>query len=373
MSAVEPDEDLIRKHLAWWFARCNGLLSIVRIPYDTAPRSVTCAPKAWDHAARSCAEISTSGNNLGPFVRVTTLSTAPSKGRGEENLTAEIPGVWLDIDIDAPGHRAPDEKVLPPSLAAAEEVLAECPFTPGLITGTGGGLHVWWRFPEPIDVRDDARRVAANRALDRVADAWEGRFTARGWHLDRVADMARVLRPAGGVRSKRGIEPNVVTVHRRERDAEEVGMDEWLAWANSSLEECPVPIVEKSPPARRFDLGLGKSPLDFVLGIATADLLDGAALGPWEYAGEDRAFEYWARGGTANRYSIKRSLRTGLFIVWSSAVTSQPGMPRGLIPGDAITPARLAAALHGITVGELASRINEEVRERCSPASEAAA
>lgn len=85
--------------------------------------------------------------------------------------------------------------------------LAQFPLSPSIVVCSGGGLHVYWRLREPIDLRTDTpkaksllRRVA--RAVVDVVD-------------ESVSEPARVLRIPGSVNFKAEYgEPRLVTLER---------------------------------------------------------------------------------------------------------------------------------------------------------------
>lgn len=123
--------------------------------------------------------------------------------RGKRSEVTLLPALWIDVDLAGPGHAAAN---LPTSV---EDVVASLlvPFglDPTMVVHSGGGLHVYWCLDALADVSD------ANRSeLQGLLKAWQARFQAlaeaKGWHLDNVSDLARVLRPAGTLNRKPGRE-----------------------------------------------------------------------------------------------------------------------------------------------------------------------
>ncbi len=71
----------------------------------------------------------------------------------------------------------------------ARRRLAECPLPPSLVVHSGGGLHVYWRLREPLDLQDEADRHRAKALLRRLA---------LYLHADMVsAEPAHILRLPG--------------------------------------------------------------------------------------------------------------------------------------------------------------------------------
>jgi pyruvate-formate lyase-activating enzyme len=83
-----------------------------------------------------------------------------------------LPALFVDVDF----------KVVPEDEARARLARARHPAS--AIIASGGGLHVYFRLPVPIDLRTDADR--AKRLLRRLADELGGDRAA--------AEPARILR-----------------------------------------------------------------------------------------------------------------------------------------------------------------------------------
>ena len=126
------------------------------------------------------------------------------RGCGESAVA--IPGVWLDIDCLGGAHKAEGL----PRKEQALEFLGDMELPPTLIVDSGGGLHVYWLFETPwvLSTAEDVAQAA------RVTTAFEQhiqrRFRGRGWALDSVSDLARVLRVPGTVNRKRSPVPVVI-------------------------------------------------------------------------------------------------------------------------------------------------------------------
>ncbi len=114
---------------------------------------------------------------------------------------AGIPGLWADIDIAGPAHRAHD---LPPDLDSAASLARAMPFPPSLIVHSGHGIYPWWLLRRPwlfggVDDRAAAAALVRDwqQHLQQVA-------AKRGWTIDSTHDLARVLRLPGATNHKGG-------------------------------------------------------------------------------------------------------------------------------------------------------------------------
>lgn len=131
--------------------------------------------------------------------RTGTVPADMTFARGYATTAAVVPGLWLDLDIAGDGH---EKKMLPRSQVDADRILAELPFDPSWVVGTGGGMHVYWLFREPwvLESPEERDRAAAvvrgwqTLAIDAAANM--------GFVLDSTHDLCRVLRPVGTTNSK---------------------------------------------------------------------------------------------------------------------------------------------------------------------------
>ncbi len=120
-----------------------------------------------------------------------------------------LPGLWLDIDIAGDGHK---KKHYPPTLDDARLLLADVPIKPSIITATGGGIHAYWCFHEIWKFADDAERARAQALTRRWHHLVLGAAEARGWTMDNVSDLERVMRMPGTWNVKDPKNPKPVTI-----------------------------------------------------------------------------------------------------------------------------------------------------------------
>ena len=129
-------------------------------------------------------------------------------GRGKAEHVESIPGLWVDIDIEGPNHKG--AHALPKSLDEARSLIADFPIPPTAVVVTGGGLQAWWLLKEPLAVEDGAAEL-----LTQWGHTWAELGRRRGWHVDNVFDLPRVMRLPGTFNRKNG-GAHLVTVEQAE-------------------------------------------------------------------------------------------------------------------------------------------------------------
>lgn len=144
------------------------------------------------------------GKIEGIYARACTLrQPPPAGGRGGDDLSFYLPGLWGDIDIAGPGHKT--KNVLPPDIDEALRIvhISGLP-APSHWIHSGGGLYPWWLLKDPHLISDleDARTLSAGwqQALRRAAEL-------AGYHYGSgIGDLSRVLRIPGTINRKEGLE-----------------------------------------------------------------------------------------------------------------------------------------------------------------------
>jgi hypothetical protein len=121
------------------------------------------------------------------------------KNRCESDRAAGIIGLWVDIDVKGPAHK---EAALPPTMGHATALALSLDIFPTIRVNSGHGLQAYWLFNEPWIFADDAERDQARRLVANFIAALRSNAGERGWKLDGVKDLARVLRVPGTINSK---------------------------------------------------------------------------------------------------------------------------------------------------------------------------
>lgn len=121
--------------------------------------------------------------------------------RIKPNNVSFIPGLWMDIDILAPGAHV--QKDLPSTIEEALSILPEF-LQPSIVVWSGNGLHAYWLFKEAwlFDTQDENLR--ASNLMIRLQAYIKGLAQERGWKFDSTADLSRVLRVPGTLNHKLG-------------------------------------------------------------------------------------------------------------------------------------------------------------------------
>lgn len=122
--------------------------------------------------------------------------------RGGVESAVAIVGLWLDEDHASGRHK---QSNLPPNLAAVLDYLRKLPdaLRLSLLVNTGGGVHGWLLFREPLLLEDDAERARAASLARRFQVLVRVRIAPQYAH-DATADLARVLRVPGTLNTKYG-------------------------------------------------------------------------------------------------------------------------------------------------------------------------
>ena len=123
----------------------------------------------------------------------TVLASGSAGARGGGAHVGAVTHLWVDLDVAGPNHKADN---LPPTTADAMAMIRPMP-TPTMVVSTGGGLHAYWQLRAPVVIVDDETRTQAAALTGGWSAVAETLGTAKGWHVDPVGDLARVLRLAG--------------------------------------------------------------------------------------------------------------------------------------------------------------------------------
>lgn len=109
-----------------------------------------------------------------------------------------MPGLYADIDVG--------KKNYPPNVDEAINLIHGNGFDPTMVVSSGYGIHAYWLFKELMvfgddeleyETRDEAAEVNRRINLFLIEQA-----SKKGWTLDNVSDLARILRPVGSINCK---------------------------------------------------------------------------------------------------------------------------------------------------------------------------
>lgn len=188
----------------------SGWFNEWELPGKTSKHFDVSSPN-WYAAAAAHAEALDAGGHNVFFGLGLRSQDCGLYGRGTKRDIACIFGKAVDIDLAGPNHKATN---CPPDVSSVvQHVLmpfaAETGAEPTLVVHSGGGMHVYWLFDQPLHITDANRKEVSDFSL-----AWEERLAeyakAAGWGWDFIADLSRVLRPVGTHNRKN--EPKEVSV-----------------------------------------------------------------------------------------------------------------------------------------------------------------
>lgn len=129
------------------------------------------------------------------------------RGRGDQVMGK--PGLWADLDIGAVGHA---EKKLPQSIEEAMDLISDAlpDHPPTHYVSSGYGLHVYWIHDKPWYFKDSDDWARAQGQLCGLDARIRAAAQRKGFKLDNVSDMARVLRVPGTYNMKDPANPKLV-------------------------------------------------------------------------------------------------------------------------------------------------------------------
>lgn len=116
------------------------------------------------------------------------------KQRGLADSVAGIVGLWADVDIADAAHKKTN---LPPDSESAQALVQSMGIPPTILIHSGHGLQAWWLFKEPWIFESSEERQEAYTLSMKWTSTLRHRAKEKGWDVDSVFDLARVLRVPG--------------------------------------------------------------------------------------------------------------------------------------------------------------------------------
>lgn len=148
------------------------------------------------------------------YFGVCPLKDTPEKGRGTTSDVKAIPGFWHDLDIKCSNHKKDN---LPPDIQTAGSFLISILPEPSIVVSTGGGLHCYWLFDNPLVINSESDRrsagIASKSLQSYINQEAKDRFS---WELDDTSDLARILRLPGTYNHKTNPFGEVKMIHTSE-------------------------------------------------------------------------------------------------------------------------------------------------------------
>jgi len=189
------------------------------------------------------------------------LAAADCPGRADQRIAAKpnpkkkvilaAASLALAADVDFVGEKHPRA---PTDEAAALALIAEFPIRPTLTLHSGNGLQAVWVLAEPVLFADDAAR----EDWAGVAEQWGALIgaagQARGYDLDSVHDLARVMRWPGSTNLKDPDHPKQTRIvefdsDRRPTTAEIRALAASPGLLSAGMGESALPTTKRAPGA----------------------------------------------------------------------------------------------------------------------------
>lgn len=134
--------------------------------------------------------------------------------RCEKRDIAGIAALWLDLDVADPVHAKGN---LPPSIADAMALLDDFAYPPSYVIDSGHGLQAWWVLREVWTFNSPFERADAESLEKRLIYYFKTAAKKRGWDVDSVHNLDRVMRVPGSTNYKSAPAP-VRILQRGESD-----------------------------------------------------------------------------------------------------------------------------------------------------------
>lgn len=189
----------IREWLERLYAKSPGYFGITAFAYGRPRKTQWFSTSQLDKAAR---QIEIYSERVDTYLSVGTHSEK-QETRGGESTIISIPGFWGDLDIGEIGHK-PAGLPNPPNETAALSIIDGLP-EPSMLMHSGGGLQAFWLFDQPWILDTSEEKAKAKKAVQEWANLLEDRGKTLGFHVDKVADLARILRVPGSINHKEGL------------------------------------------------------------------------------------------------------------------------------------------------------------------------
>lgn len=192
-----------------------------------------------------------------------------SKERGSREKVVGIMGLHLDIDIKDPVHKKQD---LPETVDEAMSIITEMKLTPAIVVNSGNGLHVYFLFQKPWIFDSESERKEAESLLRRCHNTAKAIASKKGWTIDSVFDLARVMRVPGTTNNKKPENPVMAKIIEMNdvRYAPDELEDYFIMDPEPAKKQNSMPEVINSeglivdmmaePPAEKFDIFFENEP-----------------------------------------------------------------------------------------------------------------
>ncbi len=121
--------------------------------------------------------------------------------RGSEQDILCLPTLYADIDIKSGAHA---QTSLPSSVDEAIDFLNNLKIKPSIIVNSGNGIHGYWLLDKPFIIETEENRKHISSIFKGFGRYVNSEAKKRGWKIDSVYDLARILRVPGTINHKLG-------------------------------------------------------------------------------------------------------------------------------------------------------------------------
>ena len=242
MSKTNGRQDIDKNAIAQFYARLHGPEGqgwlVVWTRQDKATRAFDLREAgAMDLATNYCVDRA-ARNDV--YAAVGLQGQQPQNGsRGVEKGVIAVPGVWADIDIEGPAHKAAN---LPKTEEEALNLVAAVGLAPSIIVRSGFGLQVYWLYREPLTLESEHDWAVAKSRSTRFQALLRQIAGSRGWAVDPTADLCRVLRVPGTFNRKIRGDARLVTADYFEGRYNASDFEDLLEGAEAPESTSPVPL-----------------------------------------------------------------------------------------------------------------------------------
>ncbi|MDO4200400.1 MAG: DUF927 domain-containing protein [Clostridia bacterium] len=121
--------------------------------------------------------------------------------RGSERDILCITTLYVDIDVKSEAHA---QTSLPSSVDEATDFLHGLKIKPSIIVNSGNGIHGYWLLDKPFIIETEEDRKHISSIFKGFGRYVNSEAKKRGWKIDSVYDLARILRVPGTINHKLG-------------------------------------------------------------------------------------------------------------------------------------------------------------------------
>lgn len=144
--------------------------------------------------------------------------------RGSEKDISCMGAFYADIDVKGDAHA---QKSLPETIDEAVHFLNNLKIKPSIIVRSGNGVHSYWLFDKPFKISNADDREFIAGLFKNFGKYINLEAKKRGWKLDNVYDLARILRVPGSInhKLKNGVKCEVIESNLQRYSLDEFSQD----------------------------------------------------------------------------------------------------------------------------------------------------